>query len=90
MPDSELKSESWSGLAVGPAFDKEEEVLSTSTSEAFFIDFISRTDFIAPAWTLGKPPFVAGVDVKLITQGFFLSTLYFILQSKVPWVGGTV
>ena len=50
MPEwSGLKPE-WSGLVflLGPAFDKEPEVLSTYASEAFFIDCISSLrDFIA-------------------------------------------
>ena len=36
------------GCSLGPAFESDAEVLSTSTSEAFFIDCVSSLrDFIA-------------------------------------------
>ena len=75
MPEwSGLKPE-WvgSGCFLGPAFDKEAEVLSTSALEAFFyrLHFLSKRLYNLQHGRLKDPHLLLELDVKLITQGFF-------------------
>ena len=76
---------------LGPAFEAEAEVLSTSALEAFFhrLHFLSKRFHSLQHGRLKDPHLLLELDVELVTQGF--SSLLSILFCKaVPGVGGIV